>query len=421
MSLPSIFRRSPGWRKEIYKSRNKNNIMDNTKRPPYSGPALFSYGFRPFFLMAGLFAVLVVPLWMAVWSGYVALSGPFSPVDWHIHEMLFGYTSAVMAGFLFTASPNWTGRLPTRGWPLMVLAALWTLGRIAVAGGMGLGPVQVMILDCAFMALIGAMVVVEIVAGRNWSNLKVVAPVVFYLAANVTFHLEVMAQGQAAIGRRLGFAMVVMLILLIGGRIIPSFTRNWLVKRGPGPLPAPFGRFDAASLGFTLLALLLWVALSDAKLSAIGLMLAGLVQLIRLGRWLGWRTVASPLLLMLHLAFAFLPCGLFTLGLAGFGMVPAVVGLHLLGIGGIGGMTLAVMMRASLGHTGRALEVGPMLAAAFGCVALAALVRVLATDETGLWLAAALWVAGFSGFLARYAPILASANAGRKLPNLKEH
>ena len=395
--------------------------MTKTSRPPYSGPALFSYGFRPFFLMAGLFALFVVPLWMAVWSGHVTLSGPFAPVDWHIHEMLFGYTSAVIAGFLFTAIPNWTGRLPTRGWPLMVLAALWVLGRIAVAGGLGLGPIQVMVLDCSFMTLIGAMVVTEIVAGRNWSNLKVVVPVLLYLVANVTFHLEVMAQGQAAIGRRLGFAMVVMLILLIGGRIIPSFTRNWLVKRGPGPLPAPFGRLDAVSLAATLPALMLWVALPDAAVSASGMMLAAGAQVIRLSRWLGWRTLASPLLLMLHLAFAFLPCGLFALGLAGFGIIPAAVGLHLLGIGGIGGMTLAVMMRASLGHTGRALEVGPMLAAAFACVALAAMVRVSATQEIGLWLAAALWAVGFAGFLVHYAPILTSANAGRKLPNLKEN
>lgn len=124
---------------------------------------------------------------------------------------------------------------------------------------------------------------------------------------------------------------------------------------------------------------------------------------------------------MLHLAYAFLPCGLFALGLAGFGMLPAAVGLHLLGIGGIGGMTLAVMMRASLGHTGRALEVGPMLAAAFACVALAALVRASATGEAGLWLAAALWTAGFVAFVGRYAPIWASASAGRKLPNMKVH
>jgi uncharacterized protein involved in response to NO len=394
--------------------------MRKAIRPPYSGPALFSYGFRPFFLMAGLFAALVMPIWLLVWSARVSLSSPFSPVDWHIHEMLFGYTSAVIAGFLFTAIPNWTGRLPMRGWPLMGLAALWVLGRIAVAGGLGIGPISVMLLDCGFLALIGAMVMIEIIVGRNWSNLRVVVPMLAYLAANVTFHLEVMVQGQSAIGRRLGFAMVVMLILLIGGRIIPSFTRNWLVKREPGPLPAPFGRLDAASLAATVLALLLWVALPDLAISAIGLLMAALAQLIRLSRWLGWRTVASPLLVMLHVAFAFLPFGLFALGLAGLGVISPVIGLHLLGIGGIGGMTLAVMMRVSLAHTGRTLEIGLILTAAFACVVLATLVRIFATAEATLWVATALWTIGFTAFVTHYAPILASASLGRKKPSVAE-
>lgn len=397
--------------------------MPTPPRAPYTGPPLFSHGFRPFFLMAGVFAVLIVPLWMAVWSGQVTLGGPFAPIDWHIHEMLFGYTSAVIAGFLFTAIPNWTGRMPTRGWPLMVLATLWVAGRLAVAGAFGLGPVAIMVLDAGFLALIGAMVVGEITAGRNWGNLKVVVPVLLYLAANVTFHLEAMWHGQADVGRRLGFAMVVMLILLIGGRIIPSFTRNWLAKQGhqsgvePGRMPAVFGRIDAASLGFTLLALLLWVALPDTGLAASGMMLAGGMQAVRLARWQGWRTVGSPLLAMLHTAFAFVTCGLFSVGLSGFGWFSAATGLHLLGIGGVGGMTLAVMMRASLGHTGRELEVGRLLTAAFACVALAAVVRASIPSEPGLWLAAALWTAGYATFLAHYAPILTTANAGRKLPN----
>jgi len=244
----------------------------------------------------------------------------------------------------------------------------------------------------------------------------VVAPVLLYLAANITFHLEAMVQGSADFGRRLGFAMVALLILLIGGRIIPSFTRNGLVKRSPepGPLPVPFGRLDAVFLGFTLAALLVWVALPEAALTGIGLMLAGLAQLTRLLRWRGWRVVASPLLLMLHLAFAFIPLGLIAVGLAALGIVPVAVGLHLLGIGGFGAMTLAVMMRASLGHTGRGLEVGPMLAAAFACVILAALVRVVAPSSIGLWIAAALWMLGFAVFLWNFAPILILPNATRK-------
>jgi uncharacterized protein involved in response to NO len=399
--------------------------MTDTSRHAYFGPAIFSYGFRPFFLMAGLFAALIVPLWMTIWSGYVIIGGPFAPMDWHIHEMLFGYPSAVIAGFLFTAIPNWTGRMPTRGWPLMILATLWVAGRLAVAGAFGPGPIATLVLDCAFMAGIGAMVVAEIVAGRSWGNLKVVVPVLVYLIANITFHLEAMWQGQADVGRRLGFAMVVMLILLIGGRIIPSFTRNWLMRRAqergtdPGAMPAPFGRLDAASLGVTLLALMVWVALPESAFAGSGMMLAGAVQGVRLVRWRVWRTLASPLLWMLHLAFAFLPCGLFAVGLGGFDLLPAATGLHLLGIGGVGGMTLAVMMRASLAHTGRALKVGPMLTAAFVCVALAAIIRASAPPESGLWLAAGLWTAGFAAFVGHYAPILTTAKAGRKRPNPK--
>lgn len=393
--------------------------MHKPTRPPYGGPALFSYGFRPFFLAAGLFAVMIVPLWMLIWSGNITLNSPFAAMDWHIHEMLFGYTSAVIAGFLFTAIPNWTGRMPTRGWPLMVLAALWLAGRLAVAGAFGQGPVLVMVVDCAFMAAIGAMVVAEIVAGRNWGNLKVVAPVLLYLVANITFHLEAMAYGSADVGRRLGFAMVALLILLIGGRIIPSFTRNWLAKRGPepGPLPVPFGRLDAVFLGFTLAVLLLWVALPESTLTGIGLMLAGAAQLVRLLRWRGWRVVTSPLLGMLHLAFGFIPLGLFAVGLAALGVMPVATGLHLLGIGGFGGMTLAVMIRASLGHTGRGLEAGPMLATAFACVILASLVRAAAPSSAGLWSAAALWTFGFAVFLWRFAPVLTLPNPARRMPN----
>ncbi|AZL58200.1 short-chain dehydrogenase [Tabrizicola piscis] len=389
--------------------------MNRPVRPPFAGPALFSYGFRPLFLLAGLWAVVVVPLWMAIRSGAVTLNGPFSPTDWHIHELLFGYTSVVIAGFLFTAIPNWTGRMPTRGWPLVALSVLWLAGRVIVA--LGPWPVVVMLVDCAFMAVIGAMVATEIIAGRNWGNLKVVGPVLLYLVANVIFHLEAMSRGQADIGRRLGFATVALLILLIGGRILPSFTRNWLAKRGPGALPVPFARFDAGSLVLAALALTCWVVAPQTQLAGVGLMLAGALQLARLLRWCGWRVWREPLLLMLHVAFAFVAAGLLGIGLAALGILPAATGLHLLGIGGIGGMTLAVMMRASLGHTGRPTEAGLVLALAFGAVVLAAGVRAMSPEASGLWTAAAFWTFGFILFLWHFAPILAWPNPARRKPN----
>ncbi len=389
--------------------------MNQPVRPPFTGPALFSYGFRPLFLLAGLWAVVVVPLWMAVWSGTVTLNGPFSPTDWHIHELLFGYTSVVIAGFLFTAIPNWTGRMPTRGWPLVALSVLWLAGRMMVA--LGPWPFVVMLVDCAFMAAIGAMVATEIIAGRNWGNLKVVGPVLLYLVANVIFHLEAMSRGQADIGRRLGFATVALLILLIGGRILPSFTRNWLAKRGPGALPVPFGRFDAGSLVLAALALACWVVAPQTQLAGVSLMLVGALQFARLLRWRGWRVWREPLLLMLHIAFAFVAAGLLGIGLTALGILPAATGLHLLGIGGIGGMTLAVMMRASLGHTGRPTEAGLVLALAFGAVALAAVARAFYPETSGLWTAAAFWTFGFILFLWHFAPILAWPNPARRKPN----
>jgi uncharacterized protein involved in response to NO len=393
-----------------------------SRRDPYSGPALFSYGFRPFFLAAALFAVAVVPAWLCLWLGAITLAGPFQPVDWHVHEMLFGYAAAVIAGFLFTAIPNWTGRMPTRGWPLASLAALWLAGRLAVAGLVPLPPLAVMALDCAFLLAIVAMAAVEIVAGRNWRNLMVIAPTTLFLAANLVFHLEAMLTGTADVGRRLGIAVVVFLITLIGGRIIPSFTRNWLVARSPR-LPVPFGRFDGLCLAAGALALLAWTALPEAAPTVLLLALAGLLHLARLARWRGAATWRSALLLMLHVAYLFVPLGLLAAAAGAAGLVAPAAGAHLLGIGAIGGMTVAVMMRATRGHTGRSLVAGPWLTAAFALVAAAALVRACAPDLAflpgldGITVSAGLWTLGFAILAAHLAPWLVLPSPARRAPS----
>nr|AAL17876.1 NnrS [Cereibacter sphaeroides] len=392
--------------------------MASDRPRTYTGPALLSYGFRPFFLLSALFAAGAVPVWLAVWSGRIGLAGPFSPIDWHIHEMLFGYTSAVIAGFLFTAIPNWTGRMPRRGLPLAALAALWIAGRFAVAGAFGTDPLLVLVIDAGFLLAVTLMAVIEIAAGKNWKNLMVVGPVGLYLAANVLFHLEAMQQGESDIGRPLGFATVTFLIMLIGGRIIPSFTRNWLAKGGPGPLPVPFGRFDGASLLVAVGALLCWTLAPDAILTAALLALAAALHVVRLVRWRGHLVWRSPLLLMLHVAYGFLPLGLAATAAAAVGWASAPAGLHLLGIGAIGGMTLAVMMRASLGHTGRPLEAGRALSAGFACIVAAAAARTVlaATDIGGIdgySLAAAFWTMGFAIYVGRIGPCLLRPSLGR--------
>jgi uncharacterized protein involved in response to NO len=384
-------------------------------QPAYSGAAVLSMGFRPFFLLAGLIATAAIPLWLLIYTGRIALSGPFAPLDWHIHEMLFGYTSAVVAGFLFTAVPNWTGRMPARGRPLALLAALWLAGRLAVAGLLGLGPLPVMLIDGAFLVAIGGMIGIEITAGRNWKNLKVLVPVTLYAGANLAFHLEALAGDSTAPARRAGFAVLILLVMLIGGRILPSFTRNWLAARGARRLPVPANRFDTLCLAAGALALLLWTARPESPATGAALLLAAALHVLRLIRWRGTASWRSPLLLMLHLAYAALPLGLAATACAGFGLAAPMIGFHILGIAAIGGMTLAVMMRAAMGHTGRPLEAGPLLTLAFAFIPAAALVRVLAgTSVPALALAGLLWTAGFALFCLKVGPWLLTARAGRR-------
>jgi uncharacterized protein involved in response to NO len=391
--------------------------MKQTQRKIYTGPTLFSYGFRPFFLIAIMFGLIIIPLWIAVYLGHLELNSVFPALDWHIHEMLFGYAGAVISGFLFTAIPNWTGRMPIKGWPLMLLLGIWVIGRLAMAGIFGFGPLLVMVTDCVFLAAICLMITTEVIAGRNWRNLKVIIPIVLFLCANIVFHTEVMMHGSADLGRRLGIAVVVFLITLIGGRIIPSFTRNWLVKTNPGPLPVAFNRFDAVCLLSGVAALIGWVALPDTQVTGGLLIAASALHMLRLSRWQGVRTVASPLLLILHVAYAFIPIGLFTLGIRA-----STAGLHLLGIGAIVGMTIAVIIRATLGHTGRPLQIGHSVIWAFALLMIAAILRSFSDTLqifglTGLNISVGLWVVGFSIVLIRIGPMLWSKRVEQRTPN----
>ncbi|MBL4811963.1 MAG: NnrS family protein, partial [Rhodobacteraceae bacterium] len=342
--------------------------------------------------------------------GRLELAGPFAPVDWHIHEALFGYTSAVITGFLFTAVPNWTGRTPQRGWSLGALALLWLAGRLAVAGLGGLGPVIVLLLDVSFMFIVLALIIREIIAGKNWRNMMVAVPVGLFGLANLGFHFEVIKYGGAQLGWAVGFAVVIFLIMLIGGRVIPAFTRNWLKKQGATALPAAFGKFDGAALAVGAVALLVWAFVGGALAGAL-LIIAGIVHLARLSRWQGRAIVASPLLLMLHMAYLMIPVGLLALGASEFGLFGRAAGLHLLGIGAVGGTTCAVMMRATLGHSGRPLVAGRALTLGFVLIIIAALMRagfggLAPLGISGLIWAGGLWTLGYGLILVRLMPML---------------
>jgi len=380
----------------------------------YGGPALFSYGFRPFFLFGALYAGLAMLVWLPFFYGDLNLATAFTPRDWHVHEMLYGYLPAVVTGFLLTAVPNWTGRLPLQGMPLLILAVIWAAGRIAVMLSAVIGGLAAAVIDASFLFLIAAALAREIIAGRNWRNLKVLVPMTILGAANIGFHIEAQLQGSAVYGMRLGVAAIVTLIMLIGGRVIPSFTRNWLARENPGRMPIPFSKFDAVAIALGAAALVLWIVLPFTGLTGLALLAAGALHAMRLARWAGERTLRDRLVLVLHIAYAFVPLGFVLTALAAFELLPPSAGLHAWMSGGAGMMTLAVMTRASLGHTGRALVASRGTQAIYVAIFLSAIARVssaLLPDWTNPLLHAAgfAWIVAFGGFVVIYGPMLLHA------------
>ncbi len=384
----------------------------------HRGPAIFSVGLRPFFLFSALWAAIAAPLWL-----YAFLSGGPVGLGWHVHEMLFGYTGGVVVGFLLTAVPNWTGRLPVVGTPLALLFGLWLAGRAAMLA-MALNAdlaseVWPLIIDGLFLFAMAGVVWREVLAGQNWRNVPVAVMVTLFALANAGFHLEAGAGGVANLSTRLGLAVVALLIAVIGGRVTPSFTRNWQTKRG-GPLPAVAGRLDVVTLAVTAAGLVAWSVAPTHPAAGALLLAAGGLNLVRLIRWRGDATVAEPLVWILHLGYLWLAAGLFFTGLsvAAPGLVPPSVGVHALTAGAIGVMTLAIMTRASRGHTGRPLAAGRIEVLIYVLINAAALTRVTGgllptLYQPLLMVSAGLWSAAFLAFVVGYSPMLLSPRPDR--------
>jgi uncharacterized protein involved in response to NO len=270
--------------------------------------------------------------------------------------------------------------------------------------------------DLSFPTVFLAVIAREILAGRNWRNLPMLTALSLLLTGNLLVHLDAMGIADTAeFGNRLGIATLLMLISLVGGRIIPSFTRNWLTRAEPRTTPpARVSRFDTAMLVVTALALVAWTMAPDAAAGAWMMLLAGLVAAIRLSRWRGMHTRQEPLLLILHIGYGWLAAGLLLFGLDRiFEFMPPTGALHALTVGAIGTMTLAVMTRASLGHTGRLLVAGPATKAIFVLVTSAAILRTLSPFAGNsmvivLFLAGAAWAGAFALFVFSYGGPLAT-------------
>jgi len=372
---------------------------------------LFSYGFRPFFLGAALFAGVAVPAWAMI------LAGTGNPVllstarDWHVHEMLFGFLPAVIAGFLLTAVPNWTDRPAIQGRELMILFALWLAGRVAMAIPLATSVVSA-IVDAAFLIALAGFLWRELAAGNSWNQAPVGVVISLYACANIFFHLLVLRGAETDLPLRMALALMMVLLTLIGGRLVPNFTREFLGEQGRAERPARFSRFDAVSIGLVVMAALSWAVQPQALTSGWILLVAGVVNLGRLARWYGWLTPREPLVFILHWGYVWLGTALLLLGGAIIGVgLSKEDAIHALTTGAIGVMTLAVMTRASLGHTGRPRHAGPATVCIYVLVTIGAILRVFGPGTglpTNLVLGSAAvgWSGAYLLFAVVYGPFL---------------
>ncbi len=377
----------------------------------YAGPALLERGFRPFFLGAGLFATFAVPLWIwALMSGLFVYS-EITTIRLHIHEMVFGYPSAVIAGFLLTATPNWTGRLPVIGTPLAALFLIWVAGRLAMLTQF-IGYPGSAAIDAAFLTILAGLLWREILPARNIRNIPVCVLLTLLAAMNIAFHVLQATGGDTDIAIRAALGLITTLIMLIGGRVVPSFTHNWLAKKEGAARPKPFSAFDRLAIAVGILTIICWIGVPNWTGTALCAALAACLHLARLARWRGWTTFGEPLVTVLHAGYLWLPIwfGLLAASNAQIGPFSQSAAIHALTAGAIGTMTLAIMSRAILGHGGGSLHAGPGTVAVYLLVIAAAIIRVLAevlpaNSEAVMVLSAGFWSAGFGLFVILFGPL----------------
>jgi uncharacterized protein involved in response to NO len=368
---------------------------------------LLRLGFRPFYLLAALFAALAVPLWAAMLLGYVTIGLSAPPLLWHAHELLYGFATAVIIGFLLTAGKAWTGLPTPRGPALGALAMLWVAARLSALGA----PYLVYaVLDIALLPLVAAIFGRLLWRARNRRNLPLAGVLATLAAANIVFHLAVLGILDISPMRALhaALALIVVIECVIAGRVIPAFTAS----ATPGLAITPQPRLGQAALAAVVTGLGLWVVGTPALLTAFALAAAAALQLLRQWHWRPFVTWRRPILWILHVSHVWLPIGFGLLAAAQFGIVPVSAGVHALAVGATGGLIIGMLTRTARGHTGRPLQVSRLEVAAYLLVLGAAVCRaILPLVAPQLFLhmvagAATAWTAAFLIYLFIYTPWL---------------
>ena len=376
------------------------------RSPDYDAFALWNLGFRPFYLLAGTFAALSILLWVCQYTGYLPTAYLSAPA-WHGHEMLFGYTMAVVAGFLLTAVPNWTGRRTPSGAMLIALAALWVAGRVLVLTPFAIAAA---IANAAFPVAIAVAIGIPLVQSRNRRNYFFIALLLVLCLVVLVFHLsnlDLFPWPQRA-SLQVGLDVILFVMTVMGGRVIPMFTNNGI----PGMRATRRPEVEKLALGGVLLLLVADLLLAPPVIIAGIALIAAAAHAVRLCLWQPWRTLGSPIVWVLHVAYGWIVAYLVLRGLAALGVVGDVFAVHALTIGAIGGLTIGMMTRTARGHTGRPLVADRFEIACYVLVALAAAIRVFG----GMWLPGAYlptivasgicWSTAFALFAVRYWPIL---------------
>lgn len=371
------------------------------------GPVLFSYGFRPFFLGAAIWAVVAMALWIASLSGHASFAEDYGTVFWHAHEMLFGFAPAILTGYLLTTVPNWTGHLPVSGRPLICLFLLWCAGRLALLTSDEITPIAAMAIDGLFLPALAFLCGREILRGRKWKDAPVVVMPACLALANLAFHACVLRGLDTAPAERFTLALYILLIVMVSGRIVPAATNSFLKQRGLGRLIAkPEERFIAPLGAITLIG---WTLSPGWAGTAITAGVSALLLARRQARWRSLALCGEPILLAMHIAHGFLCAGFAAIALTEW--LPPLTVTHFLAIGAMTGMMLAVTMQTIRRHTGKPSQGSALDGFTCACLWSAALLRAIAEmlphhAALLLTLAGAGWIMTFGLFLVQYGPML---------------
>ena len=379
---------------------------------------LFSLGFRPLFSLMALAAVLGIGLWLVYFVlGWQIIFIAGNPVLWHGHEMLFGFAAAAIGGFLLTASANWAGRPPIQGAPLVLISLAWFAGRLVMMFSGLLNPAWVAAVDLLYLGLLIVMIGNTLIRARNRRNYKIIAVLIVLFCLNGLYHFSSLGGPVSAhTAIRIALVMVSVMIAIIGGRIVPAFTTNWLRQQGrldqTGKPQSP-RMMDELAIGFSLVLAVCWGFFPEQVFTGWIAMIAGLLHGLRMSGWKGWATTAEPLMLTLHVAYGWLALALVALGVAiCFDGLPQSAAIHGLTVGAIGTMILSVAVRVSLGHTGRPLRATKRISWMFVLVTVAAVVRIFAPVSDYylelILVSGLLWVAAFVLFMVEFIPVYLS-------------